>query len=355
MTFRFKRVVLLSALAVLLVVAVVDITVNKGNVFESFGRQFPNEAKTDALYASKRNVSATTERLIELNRSMADEVHLSGEGNPITIKRSTGQMILLQYKITAYGATTEEANQNRDKVDISREISAGLLTFAAKVDGKPIDPDDIDIEYTLLIPDALKVRVDNNRGNIRVEGVRADVSAETANSNMEIVNVSGNVAAKSSYGSLYISGITGNVELNNQSSDAKVEQVSGWLTLNNRSGKISVSQIAGKVTVNATGGSITMRDIASPVTAESRRTDLTFDHVTNHMSVDAEYGNITLILAEADGYTVTASTLEGRIQTLLPAAVERQQETSRLRAVIGKGTWQAVIKASKTDMMIHTK
>ncbi|MDF2722475.1 MAG: hypothetical protein K0Q59_2150 [Paenibacillus sp.] len=355
MKFRVKRVALLSALFVLLALAVVDIWVNKENVLESFSRQFLNEAKTDALHASKRSASATAERLIEVNRSMADEVHLSAEGDPITVKRSTGQMIQLQYKITAYGATNDEADQRLNKIDVSREVTAGLLTFAAKAGGKPVDPDEIDIEYTLLVPDGFKVKVDSNRGDIRIEGVRADVNVEAAYGNMEIVDVSGYVAAKSSYGSLYISGVTGNVELNNQSSAAKVEQVSGWLTLNNHSGKMSVSQIAGEATINSTGGSITMRDMASPVMVESRRADLMFDRVANHIQVDAEYGKITLILAEADGYTVDASTFEGRIQTLLPVAVEREKETSRLRAVIGKGTWKAEIKAIRTDMMIHTK
>ncbi|MDF2815182.1 MAG: hypothetical protein K0Q81_1382, partial [Paenibacillus sp.] len=307
MSFRTKRIVLLSTVALLLTLSIVDIFTRKEEMFQLFNDQFFNEQKTAAYHQAHKGVTATSRQQLEINRKDIKEVALASAGGKVTVKRADHAAIRLQYEITATGANTDAANRRRDAVQVTEEMNEGRLTLVTKVDGKTVDPDSVTIEYVLSVPDAVKVKIDNDEGEVRISGIKGDVEASSDRGSMEIVDVRGNLSASSSYGSLYLSDIMGRVELKNNYSYVNADHIEGAVALNGRAGNTFLNRIAGDVTAETNNGAIHLREITGSVTLASQASDLQLDRILGDMSITAEAGTTILILPANKGYKLDAA------------------------------------------------
>lgn len=358
MTFRKKRMALLASIAILVLVAVLDVWITKDALFEKFGRQFINEAKTEAYWQAKRGAEATAERQLDIDSQGIREVLLAGERSHMTVKRASGRAIQLRYTVTANAADSDAAERKRDAVLIEKDIREGRLSLAATADGRPVDPDSIEIEYELFLPDALKLRIESKSSSVRIQGLTADVEAASESGSLEIVDVAGAVSARTSYGSLYMANIKGSVSLENRSSEAIAEGIQGALGLDSRSGRNDIARVTGTVSGSAEHGTVRLYEISGPVELHSRAAKLQLNEIRNQIRVMSESGDLKLILPEAAGYAVEAKVRFGRIRTHLPFPVEPRPDVdggSELKGVVGAGTWKVDIEAYSADIQIHTQ
>ncbi|MFK7692063.1 DUF4097 family beta strand repeat-containing protein [Paenibacillus sp. HJGM_3] len=358
MTFRKKRMALLASIAILVLVAVLDVWITKDALFEKFGRQFINEAKTEAYWQAKRGAEATAERQLDIDSQGIREVLLAGERSHMTVKRAPGRTIQLRYTVTANAAESDAAERKRDAVLIEKDIREGRLSLAATAEGRPVDPDSVSIDYELLLPDALKLRIESKSGSIRIQGVVADMDAASENGSLEIVDVAGAVSVRTSYGSLYMANIKGSVSLENLSSEAIAEGIQGAFGFESRSGRNDIAGVTGTVSGSAEKGSVRLNEIAGPVEMHGRAAKLQLSEIRNQIRVMSELGDLKLVLPEAVGYAVDAKVRSGRIRTHLPFPVEPRPDEgggSQLKGVVGTGTWKVDVEAHSADIQIHTQ
>lgn len=358
MVFRKKRILLLSSVAVLLVLMILDITIKKEQLFESFGEPFFNEQRTDAFYQGHRQAKATSDRQLEFGRRELKEVQLAGVRGKIDVKRATGDTISLQYTVTATAADEEAANRRLEAVQVEEEIGEGRLTLAAKSGDRPIDYDTVSIDYVLLVPDAMKLRIENEQGTIHIAGIRGDVDVDSYNGLTEIVDVTGNVKAVTTYGDLLMSGVAGSMDLENRYGDTDIEHSKGDVRLLSRSGYNHMSGIQGKIAVDSEAGSVHLRETAGQVEVVSRAAYVQLDDVRGDMKIKSDSGTVKLLLPEAEGYTLNAALTRSDSRTSLPVSVvEEEQEgsTKRLTGVIGDGTWEVDVEAESAEFVIHSK
>ncbi|MCA0756297.1 DUF4097 domain-containing protein [Paenibacillus sp. N4] len=358
MVFRKKRILLLTSVAVLLVLMILDLTIKKEQLLESFSEPFFNEQRTDAFYLANRQAKATSERQLEIERRELKEVLLAGTGGKIAVERASGDTIRLHYTVTATGADEEAANRRLEAVKVEEEIGEGRLTLAAKSEDKPIDNDAVSIDYVLQVPDGMKLRIDNEEGTVHIAGIRGDVDADSYGGLMEVADVTGNVKVAASYGDLLLSGITGSIDLENLYGEADIEQAKGDVTLMSRSGYTNMSGIEGKIAVDSENGSLHVRETTGQVEVAGRATAVQLEGIRGDMKITADSGYVKLILPQAEGYTLNAALTRSDIRTSLPVSVEREvQEDNmeRLTGVIGAGSRKVDIKAESAELVIHSK
>lgn len=361
MSFRQKRSILLTSVAILFLLSILDVSFGKEDVFRTYSEQFVNEEKMDAFMGAKRAATATAQHQSEINKPEVKEVLLASLGGKISVLRSESRGIRLQYTVTASAASTEAANRKRDAVTVEEQVQNGQLTFVTMANGKPIDPDDVSIEYVLYIPDAMKVNIANENGAVRISGIRADVEASSSNGLMEIAHVQGNISVKSTYGSLYMTDVTGEIKLTNNGSKTTMDHTTGNVVLNTKSGQTHVSEVLGKVTGNTKHGSVYIRQIVGAVDVNNQASDLQFDQIQGDTRVISEAGEISFILPESEGYALDASVSGGSIQTLLPLPIIKQEADSnndyekRLKGQVGSGKWKVEAKVRSADILIQIK
>lgn len=358
MSFRKKRSLLLASVAALLLLSILDISFRKEEIFEEFGIQFVNVEKTEAHEKAHEAATATDRRKAEVNGQGVKEVVLNAAKAKVTVKRSDTAAIKLEYSVTAVGDDQGEADRRKDAIQVKEELRDGTLTWLSTANGKEISYDFVTVDYDLYVPDGMQLRLGNESGDVMVQGIQGDVKAKVDRGMLEIVNVVGLVTAESSFGNLYIAGIQGNVTLANRYSDVNMERVTGAVLLDSEFSRVMVTDLEGDVSGMTKQGSVLIRDHKGSVELTGQAADLVLNHVRGDIRVQTVSGDISLILPEAEGYTLDAAVSGGRIQTSLPFPVEKLENgeyTSGLKGALDKGTWKVDAKARFGDVSIHLK
>lgn len=354
--FRKKKTLLLLSVAALFCLMIFDIWTGKAQPFERFGTPFVNVERSDAYAQRQQEAVVTKEGELTIPRSDLLEVSLAGWGGRIEVGRSADAEVHLRYTLTASAAGEEKAIAKRDVIQVGHTAQDGRLTLAATSNGKRLDPEDIVIDYELLVPDGMNIRINSDNSTVRVEGTVGDATVEGFGELVEIVGIQGNVTAKSDHGNVYVSGITGDVKLINLAADANVNDIQGNVSIDNESGRNFVGRVAGKVSGVTRGGPLFVREIDGAIDLSSRHGDLQLEDVRGSIRVAADNGKTSLILPPDAGYTLNATTTGGRFRTTLPIPVESESKGEySLRGTIGDGTWQADITSDFGNIVIYTR
>jgi DUF4097 and DUF4098 domain-containing protein YvlB len=354
MTFRKKSKFLLASVIILLLLLIMDISINKEAMLEAFGEQFANEQRTDEFREAHQALEKTVQRQLEMERTNIKELSLSNTRGNITVKRAEGNTVILQYTVTV--TDTDEADRKLEAVKVEKEVRNGHLTFVPYTGSQPIKSSSMSIDYLLFVPDDMKISIENERGYIYINGTKGDVDAKSVHGFMEIVHVEGNLSVKSSHHHIYLSDIKGNIELENRFSDADIENIDGAIVLDSQHGDNSIFQTEGGITAAAEFGSVHLRAIGGPVEVKSRLSDIQLSYIRNHIKVTSVQGKTRLVLPESEGYTLDAKVSAGSIRTHLPFHIEKGingAHETHVSGVVGVGTWTVDLDVSSSQLTIH--
>ncbi|WP_158299620.1 DUF4097 family beta strand repeat-containing protein [Paenibacillus antri] len=353
MTFRKKRLVILSSVAVLFCLLVLDLWIKKEEMFEAFGSQFLHAGKTDEYQEAHRDATAAAERQLTIDGQGVEEVHLAGHRGKISVRRAQASEIELRYTATAVGRNEASANEKANAVAVEEKLEGGRLTLTPSAESGAVS-----IDYVLSVPDGTRLRVESEDGSIDIRGTTGDAEVIAVRGKADVVGVVGHVSAKAAYGEAYFANIQGNVDLSNEYGSATIESVEGVVTFDSRSGDTFLSRIEGAVSGDANYGSVRFDEISGPVAVTGMDAALRLDRIRNDVRLDAESGQIRLILSEAEGYAVNATVVDGWIQAPPSLPVEADPTGpygSRTQGVLGSGAWNVDVRAVSTDVVIHVK
>lgn len=358
MVFRSKRMLLLSIVALLLGLSILDLSIRKEEIFETFGRQFVNERKTDAHYQERQSAVSTARSRMEWKKDGVNEVALTSGRGKVTVKRSADSVIRLEAAVTASGEGQEAADRKRDAVQLRKELQEGRLLLGAEMNGKPVRDDAVAVDYELHLPDGLKLRLENREGDALIQGLQGEVEAVSYRGQLDIIGVAGRLTVEVSNGSsLYLSDIAGDTELVNRSGRTRLEHIRGRLNLNSRFGENRAEGITGPVAGVVEHGYLHVQDVQGAVEIESRISTLQVARILGDIRITANSGDTDVLLPETGGYALDAEVNGGRIHHHLPFSAESEDGgyRSRLKGTIGDGPWQAHIRSENGDLHIHSK
>jgi hypothetical protein len=356
MMMRYARVLLLSSIVLLLALAILDLTVKKEALFVAYGEQFENVERTAAYNEAHPLTTTSAERLLELPREAIEEVVLEGKGSDITVKRAPGDAIQLHYTVGVVDDDADEAERKLDTVRVEGLAHEGRLTFEAAADGKRMPANGVSIDYVLLLPDGMKLSLDNAGGEVYVDGIVGDIAVVSESGSVEIVDVAGNLAIQSSHSSIYASDLTGNLDVDNRYSDTHVEEVTGNVAFDIRSGSSYIAGIDGPISGHAASSWLHLQAIAGQVELSGDNSHYRLADIRGDLRLRSFAGDASLVLPAGAGYTLDAAVRGGDIRTLLAYPVEQDRANgydARIRGTAGDGRWNIDIEIRSGDLNIH--
>ncbi len=358
MMMRYARILLLSSTVLLLALAILDVTVKKEELLVAYGKQFENEERTAAYYEAHPPATTSAERLLELPRESIHGVALTAKGGDITVKRASGDAIRLRYTVTATGDDRDEAERRLDAVRVEGLAHEGQLTFEAAAGGKRLPVHGVTIDYVLLLPDGMKLSLDNAGGEVHVDGLQSDIAVVSESGSVEIVDVAGNLAIQSSHSSIYASNLTGNLDVNNRYSDTHAEEVTGNVAFDIYNGRGFLSNIDGRITGDAAFSAIHLQAIAGQAELNGNNSHYRLTDIRGDLQLKSVAGDASLVLPAGAGYTIDAAVRSGDIRTSLPYLIEQDQadgHDARVSGTTGDGSHNLDLELRGGYLNIHSE
>jgi hypothetical protein len=211
---------------------------------------------------------------------IAPNSHLSirtGHGK-ITVRSSDDPSL----HITGQKSIRSMSESDADKRSHSIDVAVVKTGDSYEIRPSGFDPGDssISVDLEVVVPKKALVTAKNEKGDIAISDMAADVSASTRNGNVEINDTAGNV------------------DVNVQSGDVKVTDTKGDVKIAGHGGEIEVVDSTGSLTVDGEFySSIRADKIAKGVRFISQRTDLTLTQLGGHFEKSS--GNMEI--ADAPG------------------------------------------------------
>ncbi len=358
MMMRYARILLLSSTVLLLALAILDITVNKEELFVAYGKQFENEERTDAYHEAHPPTTITAERQLEVPRESIQGVALTAKGGDITVMRASGDAIQLNYTVTATGDDRDEAERRLDAVQVEGLAREGQLTFESAWGGKRLPVRGVAIDYVLLLPDGMKLSLDHAGGEVHVDGLQSDIAVVSESGSVEIVDVAGNLAIQLNHSSVYASNLTGNLDVNARYSDTHIEEVTGDVAFDMYQGRGFLSNIDGRITGDAAFNAIHLQAIAGQAELNGNNSHYRLTDIRGDLQLKSVAGDASLILPADAGYTIDAAVRSGDIRTSLPYLTEQERADgydARVHGTTGDGSHHLDLELSGGDLNIYTE
>jgi hypothetical protein len=161
-------------------------------------------------------------------------------------------------------------------------------------------------------------------GAIEASGLRKYVRATTGNGRISLTDVGGEVFAKTSFGAVTVQRVNGNLTVENANGQVTVNSVKGDANAKTSFAAVTLDDISGHITVDNQNGAVMLSAARTPPGC-------------NGISVKTSFSPIQVRLPENAGYTLTARTSFGRINSELPITTVGQVGGDSLTGKIGNG------------------
>lgn len=222
----------------------------------------------------------------------AAHVEVTEVDGPLVVKVEDGTLVISHERLT-WGGLFDWGDRGRACAVVSLSVPANC----------PIELGVVSADAVVSGIEADRTKVKSVSGDVTLDGVRSDISAQTVSGDLESRQLAGTLAFKTVSGDLTVVAGT--------SDSVRAETVSGDVTLDldlQRDGRIDVSSVS---------------------------------------------GDLTLRLPESTGLTVDVKSMSGELDSaLVGLTTERKPASSRLRGRIGDGAGALRVKTLSGDVTI---
>jgi DUF4097 and DUF4098 domain-containing protein YvlB len=197
---------------------------------------------------------------------------------------------------------------------------------------------DVDVEFTIKVPERCDVRVESNGGEVSIEGVEGTLSGRTMGGALELVRVKGDIELQTMGGSVRVEDSEADGRVKTMGGDVDIRNVKGNLKGSTMGGSVTYDGVTGRsassatddkeMTVSTMGGDIKIADTdkrlraktfggdidvakAKEVDVSTMGGDITIDEAPAGAKVHTMGGDITIGSA---GKYVAAKTMGGDIE-----------------------------------------
>ena len=161
-------------------------------------------------------------------------------------------------------------------------------------------------------------------GAIEASGLRHGVRATTGNGRISLSDMGGDTYAKTSFGAVTITRVNGNLIIENSNGQVTASSVKGDASAKTSFAAVSLDDIGGNITVDNQNGAVMLTAARGSSTCKN-------------ISAKTSFSPIQVRLPESAGYTLTARTSFGRINSELPITTSGQVGGDSLTGKIGNG------------------
>ena len=254
----------------------------------------------------------------ETRAPQTDQTVAVTRGARLVIENFAGEVIVKSWDRDQLRVQARHAT--RVKVAI-RTAGAGV-SVRSDSSGPPAS-----VDYDIMAPAWMAVKVEGTYNFITVEGSQAEVSAETTRGDIILKGGTGTIIAKSVQGSVSIDGARGRITASSVNEGIRLSDVSGDITAETTNGSIAMTR--------TTSGNIQATTINGDVTFEGNLAD------NGRYGFATHNGNIVVAVPETSNATFIVRTYNGDFATNLQLAGPPRAEARRGRRLtytLGNGS-----------------
>jgi hypothetical protein len=145
-------------------------------------------------------------------------------------------------------------------IDVRLTPAGGIVSLTATPGSERYFGNTPTVDYTIAIPDGVRVEVTASSGNVAVSGITGTVVATVSSGSLTVSDINGEVTGQTSSGNLRLSNITGDLRATASSGNITATGIAQPRELTTTSGNITVSgSFAGDARINASSGNVTVR------------------------------------------------------------------------------------------------
>lgn len=111
-------------------------------------------------------------------------------------------------------------------------------------------------EWTLEIPDGMRVNINTGSGNLEISGLEVDLTMSSGSGNVDVEGITGEISLNTGSGSISIQEVNGDLRANTGSGNIRVSDAKGDTDINTGSGTIRASNIEGGMQLNNGSGNV---------------------------------------------------------------------------------------------------
>ena len=205
----------------------------------------------------------------------------------------------------------------------------------------PTDKKNISVDYEIIVPSDTRVRSRTGSGDLKVEGLNADLDLQTGSGDLCLENIKGSIQSHTGSGDVLAKSVSGNFRADASSGDIQVEEGGdGSVEVRTTSGDIAVKGITGVLHVEAGSGDISAE--GTPAGNWEARTGS---------------GNVHLSVPRDSAFQLDASTSSGELNVnhAITLTVQGNLDAARheLKGTVGSGGPVVTVHTGSGDIDIE--
>jgi DUF4097 and DUF4098 domain-containing protein YvlB len=219
----------------------------------------------------------------------------------------------------------EATTSGRDRV----EVSSSATAVSVRTQGRHGPPSEITLRISA--PPWVGLSLSGVNTSMKVEGVRAPITAETVEGEVDVTGGDGLVSLRSVQGSVTLRGARGRINLNSVNEDVHVSSSAGDVMAQTVNGEIDLQLTdASSVDANTVNGDIRY---SGPIRNGGR------------YSLSTHNGDISLTVAEGTNASVAVSTFSGEFESEFPVPLRGTRQGKGFNFTLGSGSAQVTLES----------
>jgi DUF4097 and DUF4098 domain-containing protein YvlB len=258
----------------------------------------------------------------------------SGRGS-ITVRSSDEPTL----RITGQKAirTFSESDAQKRSASIDVQATKSGESYEIRPTGFDLSDSRISVDMEIVVPKRAVVTVRNERGDINVSDMAADVAVSTQNGNIEVNDTSANVDITTQRGDVKVSDTKGDVKIAGHGSEIEVRNATGSLTVDGefyssiRAEKIAkgvrflsqrsdltLTQLGGHF--EKTSGNMEITDAPGNLTSRTKNVSVSLEDVTGKIVLDNTNGPIEIRYSSAPKEDLAVNNERASITLSIPSS-----------------------------------
>lgn len=236
-------------------------------------------------------------------------------GMRLDLNNHGGSVSIRTWQRNAMRVTADHGSRDEIDVQVSRDVVT--IKSHSRRGGPAI------VNYEIVVPATTPVSVSGPFTDITIDGVQADISAETVEGGVSVRGGSGYVSVRSVEGEIVVDGAKGRV------------------TASGVEGDVRLTRIVGEIVAESVDGDIYLEQIVS-TSVEATTVD---GNIVYHGSIDdqgryrfaAHDGDLDITVPAAMNATVSVATFEGDFDPDFPVTITAGRTGRRFTFTVGTG------------------
>ena len=210
------------------------------------------------------------------------------------------------------------------------------------------------VEYTIRIPAACDLVIDNGYGGLTITGVDGNIETQSGEGGVTIDQVNGKVSVRSSAGDVRLGSVEGSVELAVPDGSTYGELLFGPVTVRQPTGTIDLQWVQGDIRIKSSSARINIRqengslDLSNLTGNIAVQTNL--DSEQDYF-VETQSGDIELSVPQSASGTLDIRSQAGNIRTDVPVTITAMTK-QQLKGAFGSGGVRISLVSTSGDVTV---